>query len=155
MRGRWVHGLGEPASSVSVLPGATQTRLKLDREPTPLTYDRIYDLNAAPPARICLGSVADLLRNSLALTAWKQAGTNRWALRVNPSSGNLHPTEVYVLLDSTAIEEESPTLYRYVSETHCLERRASFSKEVWNSLTRDLPAESFLVDLSSVTWREA
>jgi hypothetical protein len=42
--------------------GATQTRLKLDREPTPLTYDRIYDLNAAPPARICLGSVADLLR---------------------------------------------------------------------------------------------
>jgi len=135
--------------------GATETQLALDREPLPLAYDRIYEVNASPPALVCIDSVADLFRYSLALTAWKHAGTNRWALRVNPSSGNLHPTEAYVLLDSTAIEEESPTLYHYVPETHGLERRASFSKEVWNSLTRDLPAESFLVGLSSVIWREA
>ncbi len=135
--------------------GATETRLALDHEPPPLAYDRIYELNASPPALVCMGSVADLFRYSLALTAWKQAGTNRWALRVNPSSGNLHPTEAYVLLDTTGNEEKSPTLYHYVSETHCLERRASFSKEIWNSLTRDLPAGSFLVGLSSVIWREA
>ena len=49
--------------------GATETRLALDREPPPIAYDRIYELNASPPARICLGSVADLLRYSLALTA--------------------------------------------------------------------------------------
>jgi SagB-type dehydrogenase family enzyme len=135
--------------------GAPETRLVLDREPPPLAYNRIYEHNASPPALVCLGSVADLFRYSLALTAWKQAGTNRWALRVNPSSGNLHPTEAYVLLDSTANEEESPALYHYVSETHSLERRASFSREIWSSLMRDLPAGSFLVGLSSVIWREA
>ncbi len=134
--------------------GASETRLALDRKPPTLAYDRIYELNASPPALVCMGSVADLFRYSLALTAWKHAGTNRWALRVNPSSGNLHPTEAYVLLDTTGNEEKSPTLYHYVSETHCLERRASFSKEIWNSLTRDLPAGSFLVGLSSVIWRE-
>ncbi len=135
--------------------GATETQLALDRAPPPLAYGRIYELNASPPALVCIGSVADLFRYSLALTAWKHAGTNRWALRVNPSSGNLHPTEAYVLLESTACEDEFPTLYHYVSETHCLERRASFSKDIWNSLTRNLPAGSFLVGLSSVVWREA
>jgi SagB-type dehydrogenase family enzyme len=135
--------------------GTTKTRLALDREPRGLAYDRIYEPNAALPAPVDLGSVADLFRYSLALTAWKQAGTNRWALRVNPSSGNLHPTEAYVLLESTASEEERPTLYHYVSETHCLEGRASFSEDIWNALMRDLPAESFLVGLSSVIWREA
>ncbi len=134
--------------------GASETRLALDRKPPTLAYDRIYELDASTPALVCMGSVADLFRYSLALTAWKHAGTNRWALRVNPSSGNLHPTEAYVLLDTTGNDEESPTLYHYVSETHCLERRASFSKETWNSLTRDLPAGSFLVGLSSVIWRE-
>ena len=134
---------------------ANQTQLELDREPPPLAYDRIYEPNAVPPAPVDLDSVADLFRYSLALTAWKQAGTSRWALRVNPSSGNLHPTEAYVLLESTACDEEFPTLYHYVSEKHCLEHRASFSPEIWNSLMRDLPAGSFLVGLSSVIWREA
>ena len=135
--------------------GANETRLELDREPPPLAYDRIYEPNAAPASSVDLGSVADLFRYSLALTAWKQAGTSRWALRVNPSSGNLHPTEAYVLLASTVSGEESPTLYHYLPETHRLERRASFSPDVWNSLTRQLPAGSFLVGLSSVIWREA
>jgi SagB-type dehydrogenase family enzyme len=135
--------------------GATETRLALDREPHPLAYDRIYEHNATSPAVVCLDSVADLFRHSLALTAWKQAGANRWALRVNPSSGNLHPTEAYVVLDSTANEDESPALYHYVSETHSLERRALLSRDVWNSLMRDSSAGSFLVGLSSVIWREA
>ncbi|TVR64991.1 MAG: hypothetical protein EA420_04215 [Candidatus Competibacteraceae bacterium] len=32
---------------------------------------------------------------SLGLSAWKQHRGSRWALRCNPSSGNLHPTEGY------------------------------------------------------------
>ncbi len=43
-------------------------------------------------------SVGEMLRCSMGLSAWKQHGAARWALRVNPSSGNLHPTEAYVLL---------------------------------------------------------
>ena len=41
--------------------------------------------------------VGDVLRHALGLSAWKQFGASRWALRVNPSSGNLHPTEAYVV----------------------------------------------------------
>jgi len=41
--------------------------------------------------------VSQLFQDSLALSAWKQAGGARWSLRVNPSSGNLHPTEGYLI----------------------------------------------------------
>ena len=43
-------------------------------------------------------TVSSFLQLSLGLTAWKQWGPDRWSLRANPSSGNLHPTEAYVLL---------------------------------------------------------
>ena len=39
----------------------------------------------------------------MGLSAWKAYGGNRWALRCNPSSGNLHPTEGYLLLGPVAI----------------------------------------------------
>ena len=135
--------------------GAPETRLELSREPPALPYDRIYEPNGLPPLPVDLGSVSDFFRYSLALTAWKQAGTSRWALRVNPSSGNLHPTEAYVLLASIEDKDHVTTLYHYVSETHSLECRASFSEGIWDSLMRDLPPGSFLVGLSSVFWREA
>jgi SagB-type dehydrogenase family enzyme len=134
---------------------AVETRLPLKREPPSLVYDQLYKVNALPPAPVNLGSVADLFRYSLALTAWKQSEGTRWSLRANPSSGNLHPTESYVLCESGVNEEHSPTLYHYVSETHALEHRASFSHDIWNSLTQGLPAGSLLVGLSSVMWREA
>src|SRR5438477_723087 len=38
-----------------------------------------------------------LLESSLGVTAFKSDGPDRWALRANPSSGNLHPVEAYVV----------------------------------------------------------
>ena len=53
---------------------------------------------ALPPARAFdLTSLAILFELSLGLSAWKSYGAQRWALRCNPSSGNLHPTESYLL----------------------------------------------------------
>src|SRR5690606_8150853 len=49
------------------------------------------------PVAIDLAGLATLLELSFGLSAWKEYGTSRWALRCNPSSGNLHPTECYVL----------------------------------------------------------
>ena len=135
--------------------GASEAQLELGREPPALPHYRIYEPNALPPSPVDLGTVADFFRYSLALTAWKQAGTSRWSLRVNPSSGNLHPTEAYVLLESPRSEHDGPALYHYVSERHSLELRASFSQHIWDSLMYDLPAGSFLVGLGSVSWREA
>jgi hypothetical protein len=52
-----------------------------------LPFQRTFDLN----------SLAILFELSLGLSAWKTYGGMRWALRCNPSSGNLHPTEGYLV----------------------------------------------------------
>ena len=39
--------------------GSNETQLELDREPPTLAYDRIYKQNAALPAAVDLGSVAE------------------------------------------------------------------------------------------------
>ena len=78
--------------------GSLQMQFDLNRSPRPLTYDQLYEDNPLSPQAVDLDSLADLFRYSLGLSAWKQAGSNRWALQINPSSGNLHPTESYAVL---------------------------------------------------------
>ncbi|MBA3545972.1 MAG: SagB/ThcOx family dehydrogenase, partial [Nannocystis sp.] len=96
-----------------------------------------------------------LLLHSLALSAWKQAGSSRWSLRVNPSSGNLHPTEAYLLAPAIDGLSPAPGLYHYNPLLHALERRASLPAATWQALTHDLPEPGVLVGLSSIAWREA
>jgi SagB-type dehydrogenase family enzyme len=134
---------------------ASVTRLELNRKLPPVGFDRIYQRNSLDPAPVNLETLSDFFYYSLALSAWKQAGTSRWALRVNPSSGNLHPTEAYVLWTPFSAGQATPELCHYISETHSLERRAVFSDEMWQSLAGHLPPGSFLVGLSSIAWREA
>ena len=57
---------------------------------------------AVPGAPVDVRTLSRLLEYAHALSAWKQAGGTRRALRVNPSSGNLHPTEGYVLIGGIA-----------------------------------------------------
>ena len=135
--------------------GAVEIPLELKRLARSIPFDRMYEPNTVASAPVCLDTLSDFLHDSLALSAWKQSGTNRWALRVNPSSGNLHPTEAYLLVESLNGEGADPSLYHYVSESHSLERRASFSHQIRLSLMSCLPAGSFLVGLSSIIWREA
>lgn len=134
--------------------GAEQIGLSLDIEPPPIVYHQLYMPAAVAPQPVDRRSLSLLLRHSLALSAWKQAGENRWALRVNPSSGNLHPTEGYLAVESLA-EPRRPTLYHYTSEHHTLERRAVFSTKAWQSLMAGLPPGSFLFGFTSIFWREA
>jgi len=102
-----------------------------------------------------LRALSRLFEYALSLSAWKQAGDTRWALRMNPSSGNLHPTEGYLFIDSIPELGESPGLFHYAPRSHALERRADCPSELYSVLTRNLPAGAFLVGLSSVYWREA
>ena len=46
-------------------------------------------------ARETIGAFLEL---SLGLSAWKSIPGSTWALRMNPSSGNLHPTEAHLIL---------------------------------------------------------
>ena len=68
-----------------------------------------------------MDSVGTFLELSLGLSAWKQYGPDQWALRCNPSSGNLHPTEAYLL--SVNVPGLDDGLYHYVSRDHALEHR--------------------------------
>jgi SagB-type dehydrogenase family enzyme len=137
--------------------GAPLTRLPLlgpDDEPRPPPYDSLYAKDAVKTAAVHLRSISRLLEYALALSAWKEAYGTRWALRQNPSSGNLHPTEGYVLIGGIP-ELGQPGLFHYAPREHALERRADISPELHARLVRGFPPQAFLVGLSSVYWREA
>ncbi|NEV61643.1 SagB/ThcOx family dehydrogenase [Thiorhodococcus minor] len=100
-------------------------------------------------ARVDLGHLAALLRLSMGLSAWKAYGDARWALRCNPSSGNLHPTECYLVTGGCLGVPGG--VYHYHSHDHCLEERAS---ELTEPAAAAEPA-GLVIALTSVHWREA
>ena len=102
------------------------------------------------PQYLALG---EILHHALGLSAWKQYGASRWALRVNPSSGNLHPTEAYVIAGAMPGLGDAPGVYHYAPDRHALERRCAFDAAPW-SAAESGPA-TLLIALTSVHWREA
>ena len=109
----------------------------------PLFADLDYSVIPAKPLNSV--NVALLLELAFGLSAWKQFGSNRWPLRCNPSSGNLHPTEVYLF--SIGNDFIQSGVYHYISHDHSLERRSLFSGDVQDA--------GLLIGLSSIYWREA
>jgi SagB-type dehydrogenase family enzyme len=107
-----------------------------------------------PPLASGLAAVSVFLRYSLGLSAWKQAGPSRWALRVNPSSGNLHPTEAYVVC-GPRVAEGHAAVFHYLPDVHALEERCAFDAAAWTGATAGLQEGAFLAALTSIHWREA
>ena len=128
-------------------------RLGRDEQPLSPAYEQLYRPTAVPSAPVSVRALSRLFEYALALSAWKQAGGTRWALRINPSSGNLHPTESYLLIG--ALPGLAGGLYHYAPAEHALERRADCPAELFAQLTREFPPQAFLIGLSSVHWREA
>src|SRR3954452_7789767 len=77
--------------------GAPVTPLPLTAAALEPRYEALYIPGAVDPRALTLESVAAFFQLALGLSAWKKAGDTRWALRCNPSSGNLHPTEGYLI----------------------------------------------------------
>ena len=128
--------------------GAALTRLPVlgaDEEPRSPSYESLFAPGAAPGAPVTMRTLSRFFEYSLALSAWKQAGGTRWALRANPSSGNLHPTEGYLLIGAVPGIAASPGLFHYAPKEHALERRADCTEALFARLTRGLPAGAFLV----------
>lgn len=117
------------------LPGAERDVLFCD-------LDQPDNIAAQP---LTLSNLGLLLELSFGLSAWKQFGPDRWSLRCNPSSGNLHPTEAYLLCTDASLL--TPGVYHYVSYDHSLERRSQFA--VGNA------SAEIYIGLSSIHWREA
>lgn len=135
--------------------GAEVTPLALPADAESPGYDQLYLPGAIAPAALNAASVARLLRYSLSLSVWKEAGSATWSLRVNPSSGNLHPTEAYVVLPAVQGIGMTAGVFHYAVKDHALERRASLRNDALAEILANWPAGSFLVGLSSIHWREA
>ena len=104
------------------------------------------DLPAAP---LCLESVSQLLRYALGLAAWKSHSGSRWALRCNASSGNLQPSECYILTPALAGISQTPALSHYAPRENALEILHHFDTPL------DIEENTVLIALSSIFWREA
>jgi SagB-type dehydrogenase family enzyme len=117
-------------------------------------YEDLYRSAASAGAPVTVRTVSRFLEYALAISAWKQAGEVRWALRSNPSSGNLHPTEGYLLIGEAPDLSPCPGLYHYRAKEHALELRAQWSRESFASLVQGFPPHAFLLGFASVNWRE-
>lgn len=99
---------------------------------------------ARPPLPLNMVNIASMLRLCAGITAWKEYAGSRWSLRAHPSSGNLHPTETWLIASGAGGLEDG--LYHFFSLSHTLERRA------WGN-----PAggQGLWLGFSSIHWREA
>lgn len=129
--------------------------LRPDEEPLSPPYADLYRPRAVLSHGLSIRTLSRFFEHALALTAWKQAGGARWALRSNPSSGNLHPTEGYLLIGTVPGLAPTPGLYHYAPREHALELRADCSQAVFSALMNEFPPEAFLVGWTSIHWREA
>lgn len=112
-------------------------------KPLPLYNGRDLSGEQSKPDLQTLGT---LLHLAFGLTAWKSFGPDRWALRANPSSGNLHPVEAYCLLRGWPGLTDG--LHHYRPDDHSLELRAAYP------VTPGAAPELAII-LSTVPWREA
>lgn len=133
--------------------GSARIDLPLAADNLSTTYAGLYVPGRVPAKPIDLTCIGILFELALGLSAWKQYGDNRWALRCNPSSGNLHPTEGYLIVSD--VPSIPAGVFHYHSHDHCLEQRCRLSADATGGLSQSLPPNSFVVGLSSIHWREA
>jgi SagB-type dehydrogenase family enzyme len=117
--------------------------------------DRHFALyeGARRSAPLTLPNVAGFLELSMGLSAWKATSGTRWALRMNPSSGNLHPTEVHLVLPH--MPTTAPAVYHYAPLQHALELRTEIPEDLGRKTISHFGCEGFLAGLTSIFWRES
>jgi len=95
--------------------------------------------------------LSQLLFHSTAISASKRVPSSgyRYALRVNPSSGNLHPTEFHFV--ARGLKQWQDGLYHYRPSSHLAEQRAT------GAIDQELSSGPALLTfiLTSIAWREA
>ena len=108
--------------------GAEKVGLKLSTSNATPLYSDIF--NEVPKAPLCFEAISQLFQFSLGLAATKSHEGSSWSLRCNASSGNLHPTEAYIILPPMNGIDEKHTVSHYNPQHHHLEKLASFDSMV-------------------------
>ncbi|MDN3513958.1 MAG: SagB/ThcOx family dehydrogenase [Candidatus Brocadia sp.] len=119
---------------------------------------RLWSQNNVTPRDepIALSTLSTLLYYSMAISAWKSyPGVEPWSLRVNPSSGDLHPTEAHLYVHK--VNDLPEGAYHYFVKGHQLEQRAvgSIVPDLWQVLGGSSPTPPIIIGLNTVFWREA
>ena len=127
--------------------GAPLTALPFGADALHTPWADLFEPGRIAPRPLDRASIGLLFELSLALAAWKQFGPDRWAVRINPSSSNLHPTEGWLLCHGVPGLPDG--VHHYAPHEHALEHRGAV--ETANGTT----APRACVALSSITWREA
>jgi SagB-type dehydrogenase family enzyme len=108
----------------------------------------LFGAATVTPRPFTLGAVSLFFELSLGLSARKEITGSSWYLRMNPSSGNLHPTEAYAVLPALEGLPGGAGVYHYAPLPHALEQRARRPQGAKPD------AAGFHVGLTSITWRE-
>lgn len=165
---RTKHLVGRYARSLGYLDWDTQPdpfrtyhgapHLPLDA-PAPASSDPPFDSivleGGTPPRPLDRASISRLMFDALAISAWKRFEESRWSLRCNPSSGNLHPTESYLVLPAVLGFTEHAGVHHYDVKGHALELRRPWPAERFSRAFPALGPGGFLLGLTSIHWREA
>lgn len=134
--------------------GAESVTLPIAEDQVPkIAYAQLYAPPGTPQNPLNLSTLGCFLGMSMGLSAWKSAGGNRWSLRINPSSGNLHPTEAYLILPP--LNDLDGGVFHYNAFHHALERRTRITQSAWPAWETYFQGPGFLVALSSIFWRES
>jgi SagB-type dehydrogenase family enzyme len=123
------------------------------QEDPPARFADLFRRNHNAPLEFKIDTIAGFLELSLGLSAWKAAGTSQWSLRINPSSGNLHPTEAHLIIGGAQGLEGG--IYHYNPLLHALEQRALVPAQTWKDLTTHMGCPGFMIAFSSIFWRES
>jgi len=152
--GRYARGPGELNWATQPNPfrtfsGALLTRLPLAGPGHTPPAGSLFGVVPVAPQALTLETVGLFFELSLGLSARKEMGDTGWYLRMNPSSGNLHPTEAYAMVPAWDGLPGGAGVYHYAVLQHALEQRSSWPPEVMAD------GAGFYVGLTSITWREA
>ncbi len=123
--------------------GTVTLPLPLAADHQPALFSDLFRPGTIVPVPMTVEAIGALLELSFGLSAWKAYDGEQWALRCNPSSGNLHPTESYLV--AAGMDGLADGIYHYACRDHLLEQRCAIR----------LPFTGLLVGLSSIHWREA
>src|SRR2546422_118289 len=133
--------------------GVTAVRLPLLQRDSATGHLALYERSRNAFQDFTRETIAAFLELSLGLSAWKSIPGSTWALRMNPSSGNLHPTEAHLILPT--LPRITPGVFHYNSFLHALEPTAEVPETLWQQIKEHLHTDGFLVALTSIFWREA
>ena len=88
--------------------GADLLPLPLQAGPADLDFAALDAAGSIAPSGLDAESLSLFLELSMGLTAWKAYQDTSWALRANPSSGNLHPTELTLVAPPSMVWPVGP-----------------------------------------------